>query len=71
MKITKRRVNTVSEVTAKMDALAREASVTNHCYAESAAAGMTEFDALRWRTLCGAATCSAGTRRNGRHRLGS
>lgn len=52
MKITKRRVNTVSEVTAKMDALAREASVTDHCYAESAAAGMTEFDALRWRTLC-------------------
>jgi hypothetical protein len=52
MKITKRRVNTVSEVTAEMDALAREASVTDHCYDESAADHMTEFDALRWHTLC-------------------
>ncbi|HEV2646372.1 MAG TPA: hypothetical protein VGU46_08430 [Acidobacteriaceae bacterium] len=52
MKITKRRVNTVSEVTAEMDALAHAASVTDHCYDESAAAHMTEFDALRWRTLC-------------------
>jgi hypothetical protein len=52
MKITKRRVNSVSEVTAKMDALAREAALVDHCYDESAAESMTEFDALRWKTLC-------------------
>ena len=47
MIITKRIVVSVDEVTAKLDALARHNRVARHCYDESAADSMSEFDALK------------------------
>ena len=52
MIITKRRVVSVDEVTAKLDALARQNHIVVGCYAESAADSMSEFDALKWTSLC-------------------
>lgn len=52
MIITKRIVVSVEEVTAKLDALARHNRVAGHCYDESAADSMSEFDALKWTSLC-------------------
>jgi len=52
MNITKRIVVSVEEVTAKLDALARHNRVPGHCYDESAAESMSEFDALKWTALC-------------------
>lgn len=52
MIITKRIVVSVDEVTAKLDALARHNRVARHCYDESAADSMSEFDALKWTSLC-------------------
>jgi hypothetical protein len=52
MIITKRRVVSVDDVTAKLDALARRNHVAAHCYEEAAADSMSEFDALKWTSLC-------------------
>jgi hypothetical protein len=52
MIITKRRVVSVDDVTAKLDALARRNHVAARCYEESAADSMSEFDALKWTSLC-------------------
>jgi phosphoketolase len=52
MKLTKRRVVSVEEVTAKLDALARRNGITSPCYEESEADSMSEFDALKWTSLC-------------------
>lgn len=52
MIMTKRRVVSVEGVTAKLDALAARYRITGHCYSESASDSMTEFDALKWTSLC-------------------
>jgi hypothetical protein len=52
MKITKRRQVSVEDVTAELDALAHQNHVAAHCYAESVADSMPEFDALKWTSLC-------------------
>jgi hypothetical protein len=52
MRITKRRAVTVKDVTARLDALARTYHIDEHCYNESAAATVPEFDALKWISLC-------------------
>jgi hypothetical protein len=50
--ITKRRVISAEEATAKLDALARRHGITNPFYDESEADSMPEFDALKWTSLC-------------------
>jgi len=50
--MTKIRVATVEEATAKLDALARLHNLTNHCYDESASESIDGFDAMKWVTLC-------------------
>ena len=52
MNITKSRMVSVEQVTAKLDAIASHCHVAVHCYDESAADSMTEFDALKWTSLC-------------------
>ena len=52
MIITKRRVVSIEEVTAALDALARTYHIEGHCYDESASESMSEFDALKWTSLC-------------------
>ena len=52
MNITKSRMVSVEQVTAKLDAIASRCHVAAHCYDESAADSMTEFDALKWASLC-------------------
>lgn len=52
MIITKRRVVSVEDATAKLDALARRCAITNPCYCESESDSMSEFDALKWNSLC-------------------
>ncbi len=52
MIVTRRRVNSVEEATAKLEALARRYGITNPCYNESESGLMSEFDALKWTSLC-------------------
>jgi len=52
MAMTKIRVVSVEEATAKLDALARLHNLTNHCYDESASKSIEGFDAMKWVTLC-------------------
>lgn len=52
MIITRRRVVSVEDATAKLDALARRCGITDPRYIESEADSMTEFDALEWICLC-------------------
>jgi phosphoketolase len=52
MKITKRRVLSVEDATARLDALARPYGISAPCYEESEADSMSEFDALKWTSLC-------------------
>lgn len=50
--ITTRKMVSVEQVTAALDELARENQIGSHCYDESVAQQMSEFDALKWTTLC-------------------
>jgi hypothetical protein len=52
MKITKRRVVSVEDATAKLDAIARRCNIECPRYEESEADSMSEFDALKWTSLC-------------------
>jgi hypothetical protein len=52
MKITKRRVVSVEDATAKLDAIARRNDIACPRYEESEADSMSEFDALKWTSLC-------------------
>jgi len=52
MKITRRSVVSVEDATAKLDALARRCGIESPRYDESEADSMTEFDALKWISLC-------------------
>jgi hypothetical protein len=49
---TRRRVVSVEDATAKLDALARRCHITNPRYEESEADSLSEFDALKWISLC-------------------
>jgi hypothetical protein len=49
---TTRRLVSMEQVTAAMDELANAYGIQGHCYDESAGRGMSEFDALKWVTLC-------------------
>ncbi len=49
---TTRRVISVQQVEEALDALAREYNLRGHCYDELAGQVMSEFDALKWVTLC-------------------
>jgi len=48
----KRRVVSVAEVTAELEALARRYHIPAYCFDEAASEAMSEFDALAWGTLC-------------------
>lgn len=50
--MTTRRVVSVEQATEALDELARDNGIQAHYYDESAARGMSEFDALKWVTLC-------------------
>jgi hypothetical protein len=52
MKLTKRRAVSVDEVMAKLGALARRYQIAGQAYDESASELMSEFDALKWVSLC-------------------
>jgi len=52
MIITKRRLVSVEEVTAMLDPLARRYRLPKNSYDESSAELMSEFDALKWTSLC-------------------
>jgi hypothetical protein len=52
MMITKRRVVSVEDATAKLDELARRNGIVSPRYEESEADSMSEFDALKWTSLC-------------------
>jgi hypothetical protein len=52
MIIAKRRVVSVKDVTAQLDALAHSCSIANPRYDESESDSMSEFDALEWICLC-------------------
>jgi len=52
MIITRRRVVSVEDATTKLDALARRHGIENPRYDESEADSMSEFDALKWISLC-------------------
>lgn len=52
MKITRRIIGSAEEATAQLDRLATETGIAQHCYAESAADSMSEFDAIKWTALC-------------------
>lgn len=52
MIVTKRRVVSVEDATAKLDILARRCDIANPRYEESEADSMSEFDALKWTSLC-------------------
>ena len=52
MKITRRCVASVEDATAKLDAIARRWGIESPRYVESEADSMTEFDALKWISLC-------------------
>jgi hypothetical protein len=49
---TTRRMTSTEQVTVALDELAHEYGICGGCYDESAAQRMTEFDALKWVTLC-------------------
>jgi hypothetical protein len=42
----------IQQVEGALDALAEEYSLQGHCYDELASQVMSEFDALKWVTLC-------------------
>lgn len=48
----KRRLVSEEEVTSKLDALARRYHIPERCYDESSGEDMSEFDALKWQSLC-------------------
>jgi hypothetical protein len=50
--ITRRGVVSVEDATAKLDALARRCGIEKPRYEESEADSMSEFDALKWISLC-------------------
>lgn len=50
--IIRRRLVSVDEVTKRLDALARENHLADHCYEESASESLSEFDAIKWNSLC-------------------
>jgi hypothetical protein len=52
MSVTRRRVVSVEDATAKLDILARRCGIANPRYEESEADSMSEFDALKWISLC-------------------
>jgi hypothetical protein len=52
MIITKRRAVSVEEVTKKLNSLAARYRLSRHCYDESASEEMSEFDAIKWVSLC-------------------
>ena len=52
MIVTRRRVVSVEDATAKLDILARRCGIVNPRYEESEADSMSEFDALKWTSLC-------------------
>ncbi len=52
MIITKRRLVSVEEVNRMLDALARRYHIAGQSYDESSAELMSEFDALKWTSLC-------------------
>lgn len=52
MMMTQRRVVSVEDATAKLDELARRNGIVNPRYEESEADSMSEFDALKWTSLC-------------------
>jgi hypothetical protein len=49
---TTRRIVSTEQAKAALDELARTYQIDGHCYDESAARLMSEFDALKWTTLC-------------------
>ena len=52
MIVTRRRVVSVEDATAKLDILARRCGIADPRYEESEAESMSEFDALKWTSLC-------------------
>ena len=52
MIVTRRRVVSVEDATAKLNALARRCGIVNPRYEESESDSMSEFDALKWTSLC-------------------
>ena len=52
MNITRRSLVSDEEVTAKLDALARRYHLPASRYDKSIASKMSEFDALKWMSLC-------------------
>jgi len=52
MIITKRRVVSEGDVVAMLDELAHRYQIAWCCYDESMAERMSEFDALKWLSLC-------------------
>lgn len=52
MIITRRRVVSVDDATTKLNAIARRYDIANPRYEESEADSMSEFDALKWISLC-------------------
>jgi hypothetical protein len=49
---TTRRIVSTKQAEAALEELARAYHIDGHCYEESAARLMSEFDALKWTTLC-------------------
>src|ERR1039458_7304126 len=52
MIVTRRRVVSVEDATAKLDFLASRCGIVDPRYEESEADSMSEFDALKWTSLC-------------------
>jgi hypothetical protein len=52
MIVTKRRVVSVEDATVKLGAIARRYDIVSPLYEESEADSMSEFDALKWTSLC-------------------
>jgi hypothetical protein len=50
--IKTRRIETAEQATHELDLLARENNLVKHLYDESAAFALSEFDAMKWETLC-------------------
>ena len=52
MNVSMRRLVSEEEVKARLDVLALRYGISEHCYDESASESMSEFDALKWVSLC-------------------
>jgi len=49
---TIRRIESSEKATDALDEMARENNIVDYCYDESIARLLSEFDAMRWTTLC-------------------